>query len=410
MKPITDPEILQHFNSGQSQGLGQSLISDPDVLAQFNGEPQGERSFLQKANDAAAVFNENIGMPLGAGAAGIVSGVEKSLASLGNLALMPFTDKRIPYYEPKGQTPTQEALITGGQFVGSMAPVLGVAGKASKLAGAPSLLKDMAIAGGTGFALGGSEENDMYNRFLSAGLGAGITGVAGLGSKAIAKKVGEQAGRLDAKYKGQYNDIFKSLKNSDLANAKLRVPDAVKNVGEKEASKAFSAKLKRSLAEFSKNPNFENAHDLQSILNKSRVGADKDVANLATDLMKRMRGEMSNFLVKNEQPELLKKYIQTTAGYRDEMAPYLTKAVKSYREGKDTPKQLVRSLLDEVKLTGKSKNYSEIPGFGIRKSINELPTPVKEIGRGAAIGAGASGAGLLGLPYAENILEALRKG
>lgn len=389
-------------------------VTDPNLLAQLEApEQQQEPGYLQQAAEFTQKYiSEPIGRPLGAAATGVVSGLEKSLASLGNLALMPFTEKRIPYYDPSelARTPAERALMFGGEMAGQMAPVIGVSGKVSKAMQAPTLLKEMGLAAGTGFAFGGTEQDDMYNRFVSAGLGAGITGALGLTSKAIGKKVLERANKLETKYKGQYQDIFKSLKDSNLHKANLRVPEAIKNIGDKEAAKAFKPQLKRSLAEFTKNPNFENAHQLQSLLNKNRLGADRDVANLATDLQRRLRGEMAQFLTKNQKPELLKKYIQTTAGYRDEMAPYLTKAVKEFKAGKDKPKQLLKSLIEETGKTGKSKLYSEIPGFGFRKGISDLPEPIKDIGKGAALGLGATGAGILGLPYAESLVEALKKG
>ena len=389
-------------------------VTDPNILSQLNAaEPEQESSSFDKAtNWIQENINEPIGRPLGALATGVVSGVEKSAASLGNLALMPFTDKRIPYYNPEdmAKSPMESGLMKTGQFLGESAPVVGLGGKISKAMGAKTLAKEMLASGAAGFALGGDEKDDLFSRSVSGVLGAGAAGVSGLTSKAISKKVGARAATLEKKYSKEYKGIFDSLKDTGLNKESLRVPSAIKNIEGSEAAKGFKPQLKRSLSTFTKDPNFKNAHELQSLLNKSKMGADKDVANLARDLQRRVRGEMSQFLTKNKQPEILKKYINATKGYKKEMSPYLNNAVKQYRSGKDTPKQLVKSLIKDAGTTGKSKNYSEIPGFSTRKAISDLPPAVKHVGQGVGLGVGASGAGMLGLPYADTLIDAFRKG
>lgn len=378
----------------------------------IQSEPQGAWPKLIRASEK---FNQFV-RPLNALAAGVVGGVEQGGASLGNLALMPFTDKRIPYYRPENaaENPSERLFVKGGEVIGSLVPLTRVTSQISGALGAPSLAKNVLSGTLAGGALGGSEDNDLTNRLVSAAIGGAIPFVSGLRSQSIAKATGQKAEAVKSKFNTEYDSIINKLKNAELADKNLKIPSAMTSDTATQLIKELPATTKRSISNFKSNPTFESAHNLQSDLgkairqmntasNKPNFSSQQNAAlQLSKDLQKRVRGNMAEFLTKNKHPEILKDYIDVTKGYAKEAAPYLTKEIKEFQKGKFTAKDLVKKMQSETHQPGKALYYREIPGFKLKQTINELPAPLKYgLGAAAGIGGAKLGAEIAGgeIPY-----------
>ena len=390
--------------------------------------------FLQKAGDIAGHINRwarATRVPALVG--GAVQGVEHGLASAANLPLELMGAKaRVPYAHLEkqyGQDPITQAVFTGGEIAGSLAPGLG-AFKAIKGARAiPAVISKLGKAGlggevaagaGAGALTGAISEDDVAGRVLG-GIGGSIVAPArALHPRVLASRILKAKKAVEKKFSKKYDNIFDQLKQSNLHEKPLRVPTFFRSSEAKAAEKkilykAINPKARKSMDLFTNNPTFERAHKAQSDLGKaaSKKGEyqlDKDSANLARDLRKRVQGSMQYFLLKQNRKDLAKEYMKTTKEFKEKVIPFRSPLIKKFEKTGRDPLKLIKALRGEEKFMDPSIR-KQIPGMSTRARIEPSIDILKKLALGGAIGtAGAGGAVMLGVPGADYLLHHLSRG
>lgn len=305
---ITPEMARQELQRRQQERLSKSL-----------GQEEQPNPLLQ----GIEAFNEYVGRPAGAAATGVVKGVAGAGSSLANLALMPFTDYRVPYYNPDelAQTPTEGMLMKVGEYAGQALPTMKGANLLTQAMKSPSFLKNVAASGALGYATGGAEENDQQSRIGSALLNAGLTGLTGLSTKAISQRV-----------KPMYERVFGQLEKEGLANKPMfRLKETPKPDME------IPKKARDVLGKFFENPSYKQGHAAQSDLGKIiremekkfAKGAKKNAPpldinvqqyNKLNDLRNQIKDSMKNYLERYGREGVSKSYEEATKRFAKEQA------------------------------------------------------------------------------------------
>ncbi|RKZ70094.1 MAG: hypothetical protein DRQ48_06855 [Gammaproteobacteria bacterium] len=375
-------------------GSGYEILDDNQLQGQ--GQSQDSQNGFWGGVDKLNQFGDKYLAPVGAG---VYQGAGDMAASVGNLALMPFTDKRIPHPELKQHLTEkggmQDALFLGGEIGGSL-PAAGAAFKAASKVipqigkGAASMLgANVGRGAATGYATG---EGTPMGRGGSAALGGALTSLAGTGSKAISEALTTAKNKALAKSSSLYKSVFKEAEKAgvkDVKVPKINMDDIVGYATKKDMA---------GVDKYIKSPTLNNAHDAQSDLGKIGRALDKKkVASglsssenkaLASveDAKRRIRGSMQTAITKKD-PTLAKKYSEATKDYRDNVLPYLklkplSKVTsKTMKEGK-LPSAVAKS--DEFMLA-KGAEHPEIALRELGKALGK-----KSLYLGAA-GAGGFG-------------------
>jgi len=369
---------------------------------QQNNEKEKKSSWLDKtANFADKYFNkpiESAGLPnLGAG---IVSAVPKlatnvlnAPGALSNSVLGTKVPKfNLPnWLNPSssknlGHSPIQNAMGAGGELIGDLLSGGALYKGASGLAGLSEtspLLARGAVGAGTGYASGDDEQ--FGGRGLTAAIGGVLPIVGGLTKSTIGKRASELGTNMESKYKKIYDSILSQ--GEKLGENKLNVPQVLKNKTEdvQKLYKAAPSKYKASVQRFENNPTLRNAHDAQSDLGKIERHFDSKRAKghtlsstesaaeyEAKNLQKRIRGSIQQHFAKNNRNDLATHYGNTTTGYAKEVVPFKTKEISQLKAGKGSHKKVGKELIGSKEFA-ESDIASKIPGYGIRRAINQTP-------------------------------------
>lgn len=419
----TIDDIKQHINLDENQNY---TPSQSDV-EQMLGAKVSEPSALSKAAGFADKYiNKPIGKPVGAFGAGVVKGGYNSLASLGNLLAKP-TGLQLPYYHPEnaeGLSSLDNTLISAGDIVGGLLP----AGRAAKLArgveGAPSLLRESALTGLAGAALGGSDENDLQSRLIGGIGGAAFPFLSSFFSPAIVDRTLQQKDFIDKTAKKSYQTLFKGIsnevKNDNLISSLKKLPrDFKKYQGN------YSPDLKTKLQDFVQQPNWENAHWFQSELGAESRRLSKQLDKLPADSGKRktlsraldavndsrnnIQETMKNFLEKNDAKDYWEKYKKIGSDFKEKNVPFKLPEIQSYKKGGTS----ARGLVDAMKAFEKQPNnfgaFRDIPGFNFKQNLDPFTDILGDYAKkGAAIGILGEGAHLFGAPGLSELAEAIK--
>ena len=366
---------------------------------------------------------ENAGLPnLGAG---ILSAVPKTAVNIANFpgsVLNKVAGTHIPQLEipdwlnPSSSknlrhSPTQNAMGSVGEIIGDVISGGKAFKEANKLLGlsksSPIIAKMMA-GGLTGGAISNSDQPG--GRALGAAAGAIIPGVAGLSKGSIGKSAAEISQKNESKYSALYNKIFNEAEKMPIKD-ELSIPHALKEESEgiKELYKQTDYKLNSSLKRFKNNPSLKNAHDAQrdlGIIKRNleaqkkkgiNLGSGGDLAlSTAKDMQKRIRGMMQQQFVEGGRSDLASEYGKTTRGFAKEVAPLRSQAMSEYKSGAGKSKNIAKELLGNNEFK-KSELASQIPGYGVRKAIHDVPGWAKTLAAGAVV-PGLSMAGVP-IPY-----------
>jgi hypothetical protein len=377
------------------------------------GRPR--KSWLESVGDIAQKYVidpvESARLPEIGG--GILQGAISGATSLANLpavaaGMVGVDVPRIPTLDLTKygrQDPVSRAAMLGGELGGFLVP----AGAASKGAAAlgslarggaeGSLAAKMAESALAGFGVSATDEEDkpqLQQRALGGALGAGIEGLSTLTAKSIGKKIAANEKAVKSKFKNEYTDFFNALKESN-AGENLRVPAYIKNKAN-ESYRSLSSGAKKVARTFQEEPNFSNAHALQSAIKNDirKIRAKQpqttveptSVAN-ADKLLKRIQGSMMTSLQNN--PELLKRYIDITKRYGKEAAPYNHPAFDKLKSKKISESKLANILIKEkAGLSAKDKSrllediLPGVPGFSVRAAVQPWEKQLGQLGLGAA--------------------------
>lgn len=327
--------------------------SENDILAeQLKSQTpteQRERSFLEKVGEGDAPYLSAVLEPFLSGmdkyaapvAGGLLQGVGSTSASIGNLALMPFTDKRIP--QPDLKQYLKPGLATdigygagelGGYLLGGSGAAKGLtkALQASKVpvpaSGMSGILADI-LKGG---AIGGAVSEGLPGGRLAGSLLGGAFGAAGnvMPSK-VGRKVLEGQQRAKEGYRATYQNIFNDANASGVAS-NLKIP-SINSQAIKEAP--GGSKVVKAIDKFKSSPTLENAHKAQSDLGRiAKKLNDYDVRRGLNSLersaleeallaQKKIRGSIFQNLSKDEGSNLAQRYQNATLGYARDVGPYL---------------------------------------------------------------------------------------
>lgn len=357
-------------------------------------------------------------------AGGLLQGTSNAVTSAANLPLKGInavagTHLNIPYadlsrYLP--DDPISRGVFMAGNIGGQ---ALAEAPMTIKLIGAlgkPNLMKDILAATGVGYAAGGSQNNDNESRIVSALL-SGIVPSVGLASGPMAKRISGIKQSVKQEAQQNYNNIFDSLKDAGLHDNPIRVPSSLASDEPSTKISNFfdglsDAKMnnvKRDINNFVENPTFENAHQAQSSLGKANsklFNSDNSTAKTAGDLQDRIRGAMQDFLLKNKRPDLLNQYINATQHYAENVVPFNIPEIAKYQAGKMKPSALIKALQQNPKFV--EKVGANIPGFGIRTTLDKIIEPTKLAKAALLGGAGMLGAGTaykLGMPWLGSLIN-----
>jgi hypothetical protein len=396
----------------------QYLAQEPrDEFEQYlspeqSNEPQNKsfRDHLLQLNDSDAIknFNSALQRTAGAGVGGVFQTIGDTGASLGNLAISPFTEKRIPHPDLRQYLPQDSlanASFLGGEIAGAFLPggPIGLASKLNKFSrpsGYMGLLTDALKGAGIGYATG-ERENDygeLGGREVGAALGSGANVIGQALPSAIGKRVLKNKANVEKKYEKAYTSLF------DEAKAK-----GIKDVGRlKEVDidliKSQSADFGKALSKFQKAPTLENAHIAQSDLGKFTRSLEKKINELpsekqaayraAKEAQKQLRKAIMESTEKSGHPELGRKYIDLTHGYRKDVIPYRNEAIRKTEAGDIAPRYLPSALhRDKEFITALGNKYPELFLSG----------------RGAKIAGGIAGGGLLGGSIWEHLSNELKR-
>lgn len=302
--------------------------------------------------------------------------------------------------EGLGHSPVQNLMGIAGDIIGQGAGAGALYGKVAQALnmGAKSPLYARSILGG---AIGGltSDSEAPGGKLAGTVIGAALPAVLGLTKGTIGKRAQTIASDLEGQYQKSYKDILK--KGSQLGSNKLRIPSTITNESEgvQKLFKSGERKLTSSIRQFEKNPTLENAHKAQSDLGKLKrkietkrikgqtlSSTEMDAEKEAATLQKRIRGSMQQHFVQNGRSDLATQYGNLTKGYAKDVVPF--KGKMRHESPTKYAKELLKS--DDFALTEASK---QIPGYGVRKSLEDMPPFLKKLAAAGAIGA-AGGAGL----------------
>lgn len=303
------------------------------------------------------------------------------------------------------QDPVSRAAMLGGELGGFLVP----AGAASKGAAAlgslarggaeGSLAAKMAESALAGFGVSATDEEDkpqLQQRALGGALGAGLEGLSTLTAKSIGKKIAANEEAARNKFTGEYTDFFNALKESNIGD-NVRVPSYITNKAN-EPYRALSEGAKGVARTFQEKPTFRNAHYLQSAIKddirnieaKPKLTvADTTKMQNADKLLKRVQGSMMTSLQDN--PEFLKRYIDLTKRYGQEVAPYDHPAFHKLKGKKINDRKLANFLIKEkaeLKAKDRSRLLEDIlpgvPGFSARVAMQPWEMALGSLGLGGA--------------------------
>lgn len=399
--------------------------SEIESIIQKQFPPQGT---LQTLGNYAGEFN-NAFESLGKGA---LQGAEHAGASIANLPLQGInklagSNLEAPYIDlEKGirQDPLSRLLFKGGEIGGQMIPGIGLTGKLASLLGKPKLIKDILAGAASGFATGGSDENDTESRLISSALQGLLPGASGLRNKNIANKIIGQKEKLSQEFSREYNKFFK---NQGIGETPIEIPKSLEKLENAKAFKKVSSGNKDYLSgyeSFKENPTLENAHTAQSDLGKlvrhleNKVSLSKmkgksipsgssKTIRLADDLRENIKQGMRDTLKKSGNNKEWEDYAKITKKYREEMVPYLHPSISKYEAGKIRSGKLIKEISKDEAFTKPGGAYKDIPGLPTKRMLHGSPLgdALHKALIGGAFGLGATTMYNLGAPGIGNLLS-----
>ena len=310
---------------------------------------------------------------------------------------------RIPQMQIQQENP-QSSLRSAGQFVGNMAPSIGLAATLGPL-GAPAgeyaasamglsqSPLSMMIARALGSAGAGAAEGYVTgpenSRGASAAFGGGAAGLSQLGgdllkarSSSIAKNVKEKVKSLQDSYGKQFEAVLLEAEEAG-ANASLK---PIKGNSHAIIENSSHSKLSNALGDFQKNPTLSNAHkaqsDLGAILRNEKAAGSKAYEE-AGKAQNRLLQQISQALEDSGSSDAKAAYEGLRTGYAKEVAPYLNA---------ESTKDLISGILSESWFAGeavKDKNLltqigKNHPDLLLRKSLGDLGNAALKVGSIAA--------------------------
>lgn len=385
-----------------------SKYSNEELMQIAGGSQKGKSSL----NQDEPGFLKRLGKGYLNYAGGALRGMGQSIGDLGASALnAPISGleylsghklPHVPHPNLINENPDSLGQSVGqalGQVSGALALPGGAGLKAAQLAGKGYTalrsgkqlpLIGKLLAGGLGGAGEGALGNE-NNRLLGAELGgllgsagyaipAGIKFVGSIGSKNIAKQVGDEVSRLGEHFNQRFTGHLQAGEEAG-ANKFLRSEKA--NIA--LLKKSGEGKLAYGLEKFNENPTLTNAHKAQSDLNKvvnkyskSKEGSlESDVYDEALKLKNRLLKKISESFEKANVKDHGLGYQKTRADYATEAGPYLnSKAINDLlgrnKRGSQTlrPKEFADKLLqDEAFLSQAGHKH---PDLLRREKYNKL--------------------------------------
>lgn len=398
--PRSDDEIL----SQQLQQPQQQQQMDPNLEQSWVEKiGSGTMPYVSKPLDAFGGFMEKFAAPV---AGGILQGVGSSAASIGNLGLSPFTDKRIPHPDLKQYLQPGDATDIGflvgemggyGLGGGAAGKALGAGSKAAgfgQQGGLVGLLSDLAVGSGAGAAI---SEDLPGGRALGAALGGGVNLLPAVMPGSVGKLVLKGKEAAQKLYGKKYDKVFDLAKELNVFN-NVRVPN-VKQVVIKRAP--GGSKFVESIKRFENNPTLKNAHEAQSDMGKlarklqsldrkrGLISTERKALEEALNAQKKYRGEMFRKMQEAKNSNLTQSYADVTKGYAQDVAPYLnSKTIQSAAAG-ELPAWRIPYALGNP-LTKEGHMFRQALG----QQYPQIPLTMAATGAG-----GASALGVGGLLY-----------
>jgi hypothetical protein len=290
-----------------------------------------------------------------------------------------------------GHSPMQNAMGAAGDLIGDVVTggkAFNMLNKAAGVKATTSLAKRAALGAATGAGL--SDSDQFGGRTLGGVLGGLAPLISGVSKSTIGKRAGELYSENKKDYKALYNKIFKEAEGMPIKD-ELSVPKKLQERTEdvKELFKNSKYKLGAGVKRFESNPTLKNAHDAQSDLGKiirgfeerlkkgeSLASGENTALKAARDMQKRIRGTMQQHFVKGGRQDLASEYGNTTQGYATKVAPLSGKSMSKYQAGEGSAKKVAKDLLANNKFA-ESELAKQIPGYGVKKAIHDIPTSVK---------------------------------
>lgn len=395
----------------------------------------GLKSKARMYEQAGNIAEEYVNKPMRSITGGALQGLEHALASIGNLPLKAVnkvagTDLKIPYIDLQDkmpQEPINRALFMGGEIAAQAAPGIGAFSKLSKL-GKPSILMDALKGAGTGFATGGSENDDMLTRIISAALGGIVPSVSGLRNKKIAERVLEKKGALEKDFTQSYENVLRGKENVKIPSQyKLNIKELSDVMGTPEFKELNSGKNKKFLEsyfDYLRNSNIKSAHKAQSELRKlsSKIEGEinlakrqeKDIPDvtrkslaLAKSLRERVKGNISKTAEEKGLQDFQQSYDSLGKRYAEEMTPYFHPSIAKFEQGATRPTDLVKALSRDEKFSKPGGAYSQIPGLPAKRFYYETSAKdtIDNLLKGLLLAGGVGAAYQLGAPGLGRLLS-----
>jgi hypothetical protein len=420
----------QEMSQPEDMGQPQPNYKHPRLEGALESMGLGKGSWLERMGenqvpglDAFGSKMEQYGAPV---AGGILQGAGSSAASIGNLALSPFTDKKIPhpdlkqYLEPGMATDIGFGLGELGGYAmggGAAAKLIGKGQQAAGLSGLTGKTGMLADAL-KGFGAGAAISEDLFGgRALGGALGAAGAMGSTLTNSGVGKKVMGSFGKAKNKFNKLYGSIWDMAKKEGIGT-NMSVPSISINKIKKGAG---GTKYTEALTKFKNNPTLENAQKAQSDLGKLATHLDdmartkpnkfstreRDALDAALNAQKKIKGKMFEEMSKSKDGKLAKKYFETSKGYAKEVGPYLDNPIILKAEANNIPASKLgkalknRELESTHKFMEKRGMGKEFPQVGASRAIDPAIKGAKK----AAPYAGAVAAGALGARSIDDLIR-----
>lgn len=396
---MSDWEIISDGSNEDNDQISNAMDS------QQAPEPGDNRSPLDW-------FNEEIGdkrlAPLGAG---FLNAPLSMAANVGNLALSPFTDKRIPQPELGQYLDPEHSKLNYavGNLAGSLYPGAKAFGAAGKI---PGLGKGSGFTGnaikGAGLGAALSPED---SRGMGAALGGGLSllpSIAGITSAGIGKNIIDSFKNLKKGFNKDYGNFFKKAGHLGVD----RIPTKMTQSDVNLLGSYLPARQEKILAEALKSGSLKDMHEAQSAFGKvmekletkrsksSLDPIDKKALDTATKLKDDIQLAINRELMKKGGLDLPFEYSNLSNRYKTEMGPYLDQpairagAKSPTKKGYLNPSDVTAAIQGKEGTPFRNALGNEYPELEINKLL-QSPLAKKILGV-AATGAGLGGTAALG--------------
>lgn len=313
-----------------------------------------------------------------------------------------------------GEKPKQGFLPEAIEGLASSLPLLGPAKLFSGVSRLPLLARALAPAAAEGAIAAATSEDPLTAGVLGATVGGLAPILNSLRGSVVAKNIDNAYSKMGQNIldnyqaeRQKYQNLYKNiLSQGDEArgSAKFVFPKELSNAS--EDIDYLLSKLPRDktikLKNFVENPSLQTAHEAQSSLGKtvSQIGNKVVKTDLDSELLpitQQMRSNIQAAIDANfnklGKPGLAQQYRDIGAGYRENVIPFNTKAMRDYQAGNISEKTLAKKMMSSEAFQMKNP-YQNIQ----QEDVWQSPLLREILSKSLVGGATAAGAGAVGVP------------